>query len=146
MGLEKATKTNGFCTIRGLKASPGGIKQQDQQEEQQEGPKGPITIFGLPTSGHLWPQEAPKWGPRASQEDPLRGAKKLQNLRFFNDSWFGSKARWHQATRPTRRAPRGPVRALGRSVPRRKSPKRPSSGAQGPPRRTLAGCKKVTKT
>ena len=37
---------------------------------ETRGPKGPMAIFGPRTLGHLWPQEAPKWGPRASREDP----------------------------------------------------------------------------
>ena len=105
---NKGTKSNGFSMIRDLAAIQGGTTQHNQQEEQQEGPKGPMTIFGPQTSGHLWPQEAPKWGPRASQEEPCGVQKGYKNQWFFNDSWFGSKSRWHQATRPARRATRGP--------------------------------------
>ena len=49
--MQKSYKTLGFSTIRGLVASQGGTKQQDQQEEQQEGPKGSITISDPPSLG-----------------------------------------------------------------------------------------------
>ena len=51
LGLRKHCKTNGFSTIRGLEASQGGTKQQDQQEEQQEGPKGPMARSDPPSLG-----------------------------------------------------------------------------------------------
>ena len=37
------------------------------------------------------PQEAPKWGPRASLEEPLGVQKTSKNKWILNDSWFGSK-------------------------------------------------------
>ena len=52
--------------IRGLAASQGGTTQQDQEDEQQEALKWSWS-FGAPPEE---PQEAPKWGPRASQEEP----------------------------------------------------------------------------
>ena len=69
--------------IRGLEASQGGTKQQDQQEEQQEGPKGPMPHFGPRTLGQVWPQEAPKRGPRASQEE-LCGVQTRYENRCFS--------------------------------------------------------------
>ena len=95
----------------GLEASQGGTKHQDQHEEQEEGPKGPLTRLDPTTLGRLWLQEALKWGPRAFQEDPC-GAQLAANAIVFNVSWFGSKARWHQAAKPTRRAT-GPSLAPG---------------------------------
>ena len=70
------------------------------------------------------------------------------NWATWQISWFGSKSRWHQATRPTRRATREPQRAITR-VQRlwgTCAPKRPPSRAQGPPRRTLVGFKKAEQT
>ena len=37
-GVQKSYKNNAFSTIRGLEASQGGTKQEDQHEAQQEGP------------------------------------------------------------------------------------------------------------
>ena len=127
-------------------ASQGGTKQQDQQEQQQQGPKGPMPIFGPQILGQFWPQEAPKWGPSASQEEPCGVHKRYKNQCFLNDSWFGSKSRWHQARRPTRRATRGPLNAPARSVPPKKKGKKPPSGPHVAPKLGPWGCKKGYKT
>ena len=71
--------------------------------------------FGAPPEE---PREAPQWGPRASQEEPCGVQKWLKNHKLFNDSWFGSKSRWHHATRATRRATRGPKGPMPRFGPR----------------------------
>ena len=42
------------------------------------GPKGSMPGFDPGTLGRSWPQEAPKWGPRASLEEPLGAQKTLK--------------------------------------------------------------------
>ena len=44
----------------------------------------------------------------------------------------------------SKRGPRGLWHTLGRGLWGRFGPKRPPSGAQGPPRRSLAGCNRAT--
>ena len=50
-GVQKSFNNQCVSTIRGLAASQGGTKQQDQQEEQQEGPKGPMARSDPPSLG-----------------------------------------------------------------------------------------------
>ena len=107
-GSQKRCQTLWILTICGSEASQGGSKQQDEQNEQQEGPKGVNNHLWGRGSGALMAPRGPQVGPKGLPGGALRGAKMVETSRLFNDSWFGSKSWWHQATRPTRRAPRGP--------------------------------------
>ena len=97
------------------------------QQETRPGRRAPGGPQGA--DGDLWPADlgalmgprGPQVGPRWRPSWGLGAAKRLQNPMDFDDFWFGSKSRWHRATRPTGRATRGLLSVVGRSVPHRES-------------------------
>ncbi len=109
--------------LRGLAASQGGTTPQDQEKEQQDALKCSWS-FGGPREE---PQEAPKWGPRASQEGPFfAGLKQATQTRGFSMirglavSQGGTKEQEQQEEQ--QEGPKGPMpifdpRTLGRLWP-----------------------------
>ena len=98
--LQKPMLFKRFVVWKQVKAAPSNKTKKKSNKRAREC-LGPI---GAPPEQ---PQESPKWGPMACQEDPCGVHKSYKKQCFLTDSWLESKSRWHQATRPIRRATRG---------------------------------------
>ena len=104
MGLRKATKPlfwGRFVVGNEVKVAPSN---KTTNKSTTRAPKCFRPIGATPEEL----QEAFLGAPTASQEGPPGSQKGNKTQWIFNELWFGSKSRWHQATRLTRTAARGP--------------------------------------
>ena len=81
-GCKKDTKPNGFRRFVVWKQVKVAASNRTTKKSNRRARRCSWS-FGAPPEE---PQEAPKWGPRASPEEPYGVQKRYKNQCFFNDS------------------------------------------------------------
>ena len=111
---------HGRLTFQCLDACRGGSKHPDLGETQHEGLQRRLARYDPQNLGCGCALRRRSWAPMASQPTlwVARGVLVTMDVVAL---WFRSKSRKHLATGPTRRAAKGPLSVLGRSVPHRTS-------------------------